>query len=49
MAVKVTGFGYDPLFIYEPAGLTFAQMGEIEKSKVSHRGKALRRARLLLA
>ena len=43
-----SGFGYDPLFIYEPAGLTFAEMGEAEKNKVSHRGKALRRARLLL-
>lgn len=43
-----TGFGYDPLFIYEEAGLTFAEMGEEAKNKVSHRGKALRRARLLL-
>lgn len=43
-----SGFGYDPLFIYEPAGLTFAEMGAAEKNKVSHRGKALRRARLLL-
>jgi XTP/dITP diphosphohydrolase len=42
------GFGYDPLFIYEPAGLTFAEMGEEAKNKVSHRGKALRRARLAL-
>ncbi len=37
------GFGYDPLFIYEPAGLTFAQMGSEEKNKVSHRGQALRK------
>jgi len=42
------GFGYDPLFIYEPSGLTFAQMSREEKNKVSHRGKALRRVRELL-
>ncbi len=43
-----TGFGYDPLFIYEPTGLTFAEMGAEAKNKVSHRGKALRRVRLTL-
>lgn len=42
------GFGYDPLFVYEPAELTFAEMGEEAKNKVSHRGKALRRVRLIL-
>ena len=42
------GFGYDPLFIYEPAGLTFAEMSAEEKNKVSHRGRALKRARDLL-
>ncbi|MFO7951603.1 MAG: XTP/dITP diphosphatase [Bacillota bacterium] len=42
------GFGYDPLFYYEPDGLTFAQMSREEKNKVSHRGKALRRTRELL-
>lgn len=42
------GFGYDPLFIYEPAGLTFAEMGAEEKNKVSHRGRALKRVRDLL-
>lgn len=42
------GFGYDPLFVYEPAGLTFAEMEPAEKNRVSHRGKALCRARLLL-
>ena len=42
------GFGYDPLFIYEPAGLTFAQMGADEKNRVSHRGQALRKLRSLL-
>lgn len=38
----VNGFGYDPLFLYPPAGKTFAEMTLEEKSAVSHRGKALR-------
>jgi len=42
------GFGYDPLFIYEPVGLTFAEMSAHEKNKVSHRGRALVKARELL-
>jgi XTP/dITP diphosphohydrolase len=42
------GFGYDPLFIYEPAGLTFAEMSAAEKNRVSHRGRALKRVRDLL-
>lgn len=36
------GFGYDPIFFYPPAGLTFAQLSREEKSTVSHRGRALR-------
>jgi len=35
------GFGYDPVFIYPPMQKTFAQMTMAEKSRVSHRGKAL--------
>lgn len=35
------GFGYDPVFYYPPAGMTFAQMTRAQKSEVSHRGKAL--------
>ena len=42
------GFGYDPLFIHEPEGLTFAEMGAEAKNRVSHRGKALCRVRRLL-
>lgn len=42
------GFGYDPLFIYEPAGVTFAELTAEEKNAVSHRGRALRRTRELL-
>lgn len=35
------GFGYDPLFFYEPAGLSFAQMSAESKNAVSHRRRAL--------
>jgi XTP/dITP diphosphohydrolase len=35
------GFGYDPLFLYPPAGKTFAEMSMEEKLSVSHRGRAL--------
>ncbi len=43
-----SGFGYDPLFIVEPSGLTFAQMGPEMKNKISHRARALRKLRVLL-
>lgn len=36
-----SGFGYDPLFFYEPLKKSFAECGMEEKNKVSHRGKAL--------
>lgn len=35
------GFGYDPLFIVDGYGKTFAQLGEEVKNKISHRAKAL--------
>ena len=35
------GFGYDPLFYYEPFGKTFAEMTSEEKNSISHRGKAI--------
>ena len=37
-----SGFGYDPLFYYEPYGKTFAELSAEEKNAVSHRGNALR-------
>jgi XTP/dITP diphosphohydrolase len=37
------GFGYDPIFYFEPAGMTFAEMTRDEKSRVSHRGRAFAR------
>lgn len=35
------GFGYDPVFFYPELGKTFAELSMGEKSKLSHRGKAL--------
>jgi len=36
------GFGYDPLFYYEPFGCTFGEATDEQKYSVSHRGQALR-------
>ncbi len=35
------GFGYDPLFFYEPFQKSFAQLSSDEKNGVSHRKRAL--------
>lgn len=35
------GFGYDPIFYYEPLGKTFAELTADEKNAISHRGKAI--------
>ncbi len=35
------GFGYDPIFYYEPKGKTLAQMSADEKNSISHRGRAI--------
>lgn len=37
------GFGYDPLFYYEPLKKTFSEMTMDEKNKISHRGIALQK------
>lgn len=42
------GFGYDPLFVYEPAGKTFAELDPETKNKISHRGRALQKARTII-
>jgi XTP/dITP diphosphohydrolase len=36
------GFGYDPLFFYEPYARTFGEVEGDRKFQVSHRGRALR-------
>ena len=43
------GFGYDPLFsVPSLGGLTFAELDPEQKDGVSHRGRALRKLRVLL-
>jgi XTP/dITP diphosphohydrolase len=42
------GFGYDPIFYYPPFGATFAEVTEVAKGAVSHRGRAMAQARALL-
>jgi non-canonical purine NTP pyrophosphatase (RdgB/HAM1 family) len=39
------GFGYDPLFFYQPFGKTFGEVPREEKDRVSHRGQAFARLR----
>ena len=36
-----SGFGYDPVFLFEEYGKTFAELSMQEKNIVSHRGKAM--------
>ena len=37
------GFGYDPLFWYEPFSKTYAEMTAEEKNSISHRGIAMKK------
>ena len=39
------GFGYDPVFLDEQTGRTFAQLTSEEKNQISHRGRAVRELR----
>ena len=39
------GFGYDPLFVPDGFVKSFAELGEAEKNKISHRAKALEKLR----
>jgi XTP/dITP diphosphohydrolase len=43
------GFGYDPLFVVPGTGRTMAELPEEEKDAISHRGRAARRIRAVLA
>ena len=42
------GFGYDPLFFYEPLDKTFAELTSEEKNEISHRGKALKQLKKVI-
>ncbi|HKE60455.1 MAG TPA: RdgB/HAM1 family non-canonical purine NTP pyrophosphatase [Pyrinomonadaceae bacterium] len=42
------GFGYDPLFIPDEYDLTFAELPEAVKNRISHRGRALAKAKQFL-
>lgn len=43
------GFGYDPVFYLPELGKTMAELSTEEKNAISHRGKALRSIRKVLA
>ena len=42
------GFGYDPLFVPNGYDLTFAELPDAMKNEISHRGRALAKARKFL-
>jgi XTP/dITP diphosphohydrolase len=42
------GFGYDPIFLIPKYGKTFGELGLKVKDKMSHRSKALKKARAFL-
>ena len=35
------GFGYDPYFLIPELGITVAQMDQVQKNELSHRGQAV--------
>ena len=43
-----SGFGYDPIFYIPELKKTFAELSMEEKNKISHRGLALEKFRILL-
>jgi XTP/dITP diphosphohydrolase len=43
------GFGYDPIFFVPELGKTTAELLPDEKNRISHRGRAAQKARVLLA
>ena len=44
----IGGFGYDPVFFSPEAGKTLAELSPEEKNRISHRRRAVNRARVLL-
>jgi XTP/dITP diphosphohydrolase len=41
----INGFGYDPVFCFPEAGLSYAEVSPQEKNRASHRGKAFLKIR----
>lgn len=44
----VNGFGYDPVFIPKGFSKTYAELPRVQKNRISHRGRALRKAKALI-
>ena len=42
------GFGYDPIFVLPERGCTTAQLDPVEKNRISHRGRALKKIKPVL-
>jgi XTP/dITP diphosphohydrolase len=42
------GFGYDPIFLLNERGLTMAELGDMEKNRLSHRARAVTNAESIL-
>jgi XTP/dITP diphosphohydrolase len=42
------GFGYDPIFLVPELSRTMAQLEQVDKAEISHRGRAVRKALPLL-
>ena len=47
--IGTNGFGFDPLFLVKRYNKTFGQLPSSLKAKISHRARALKKFRLLLA
>jgi XTP/dITP diphosphohydrolase len=47
-ASGVGGFGYDPLFVPDGHGKSFAELSADEKNAISHRGRALAEVKRLV-
>lgn len=39
--IGADGFGYDPIFVADETGKSFAEMTQHDKNRISHRGRAL--------
>ena len=43
------GFGYDPIFLFPELGKTMAELGMDEKNRLSHRARAVMKAKGILS